>query len=80
MYSLGTALRINLDDLGDVDLCTQQVCTDIIHLHDLKLHYYRGSFQDFEKMYEQRRVEANKAFEKYEKQMRVRDRFSSLSW
>jgi len=47
------------------------VCTDIIHLHDLKLHYYRGSFQDFEKMYEQRRVEANKAFEKYEKQMRA---------
>ena len=21
------------------------VCTDIIHLHDLKLQYYRGSFQ-----------------------------------
>jgi len=47
------------------------VCTDIIHLHDLKLQYYRGSFQDFEKMYEQRRVEANKAFERYEKQMRA---------
>lgn len=40
------------------------VTTDIIHLHDLKLHYYRGNFAQFEEMYEQRRREANKEFEK----------------
>ena len=40
------------------------VCGDIIHLHDLKLVTYRGSFAQFEEMYEQRRREANKAFEK----------------
>eukprot|EP00242_Pyramimonas_sp_CCMP2087_P008992 CAMPEP_0198199776 /NCGR_PEP_ID=MMETSP1445-20131203/2944_1 /TAXON_ID=36898 /ORGANISM="Pyramimonas sp., Strain CCMP2087" /LENGTH=747 /DNA_ID=CAMNT_0043869669 /DNA_START=107 /DNA_END=2350 /DNA_ORIENTATION=+ len=47
------------------------VCTDIIHLHDLKLQYYRGSFLEFNKMYEQRRVEANKAFDKYEKAIKA---------
>ena len=40
------------------------VCGDIIHLHDLKLATYRGNFAQFEEMYEQRRREANKAFEK----------------
>lgn len=33
------------------------ITTDIIHLHDLKLHYYRGNFEQFEEMYEQRRRE-----------------------
>jgi len=47
------------------------VTTDIIHLHDLKLHFYRGNFAQFEEMYEQKRREVNKAFEKYEKQMRA---------
>ena len=40
------------------------VCSDVIHLHDLKLNTYRGNFAMFEEMYEQRRREANKAFEK----------------
>mmetsp|Transcript_15569 Transcript_15569/g.39674 ORF Transcript_15569/g.39674 Transcript_15569/m.39674 type:complete len:705 (-) Transcript_15569:41-2155(-) len=47
------------------------VTTDIIHLHDERLHQYRGNFSTFEDMYEQRRREANKAYEKYEKQMKA---------
>lgn len=47
------------------------VTTDIIHLHDLKLYFYRGNFDSFEDMYEQKRREVNKAYEKYEKQMRA---------
>jgi ATP-binding cassette subfamily F protein 1 len=40
------------------------VTTDIIHLHDFQLHFYRGNFASFEEMYEQKRREVNKAFEK----------------
>lgn len=47
------------------------VTTDIIHLHDLKLHFYRGNFAQFEEMYEQKRREVNKAAEKYEKQIKA---------
>jgi len=47
------------------------VTTDIIHLHDERLHQYKGNFSTFEEMYEQRRKEANKAFDKYEKQMKA---------
>eukprot|EP00891_Asterochloris_glomerata_P000401 jgi/Astpho2/401/Aster-03451 len=61
------------------------VTTDIIHLHDLKLHYYRGNFVQFEEMYDQKRREVgdcdipsasspgcvNKAADKYEKQMKA---------
>ncbi|KAH6804622.1 general control non-repressible 4 [Perilla frutescens var. frutescens] len=47
------------------------VCNEIIHLHDLKLHLYRGNFDDFESGYEQRRKEMNKKFETYDKQMRA---------
>jgi ATP-binding cassette subfamily F protein 1 len=46
------------------------VSTDIIHLHDQKLDFYRGNFVQFEQMYEQRKREANKKYEKYEKQMK----------
>jgi ATP-binding cassette subfamily F protein 1 len=53
------------------------VCSDVIHLHDLKLNTYRGNFAMFEEMYEQRRTEANKAFEKYEKQLKVAKASSS---
>jgi hypothetical protein len=35
------------------------VTTDIIHLHDLKLHFYRGNFAQFEEMYEQKRREVS---------------------
>lgn len=49
------------------------VTTDIMHLHDLSLHYYRGNFSQFEEMYEQKRSQVNKAAEKVEKQMKVRE-------
>ena len=47
------------------------VTTDIIHLHDERLHAYRGNFAQFEEMYEQRRREVNKVAEKFEKQLKV---------
>lgn len=47
------------------------VTTDIIHLHDFKLHFYKGNFAQFEEMYEQKRREVNKTFEKYEKQLKA---------
>jgi len=47
------------------------VSSDIIHLHDQKLDTYRGNFVSFEEMYEQRRREANKTYEKYEKQLKA---------
>uniref|UniRef100_A0A2P2JAC2 ABC transporter domain-containing protein n=1 Tax=Rhizophora mucronata TaxID=61149 RepID=A0A2P2JAC2_RHIMU len=53
------------------------VCTEIIHLHDLKLHFYRGNFDDFETGYEQRRKEMNKKFEIYDKQMKAAKRSGS---
>ncbi|KAK9747739.1 hypothetical protein RND81_02G012500 [Saponaria officinalis] len=50
------------------------VCVEIIHLHDMKLHMYRGNFDDFESGYEQRRKEMNKEFEKYDKQLKAAKR------
>nr|GEZ07079.1 ABC transporter F family member 4-like [Tanacetum cinerariifolium] len=50
------------------------VCSEIIHLHDLKLHTYRGNFDDFESGYEQRRKEVNKKFETHEKQVKAAKR------
>lgn len=50
------------------------VCNEIIHLHDLKLHFYRGNFDDFESGYDQRRKEMNKKFEIYDKQMKAAKR------
>ncbi|CAM8905921.1 unnamed protein product [Rhodiola kirilowii] len=53
------------------------VCTEIIHLHDCKLHFYRGNFDDFESGYEQRRKEVNKKFEVYDKQIKAARRTGS---
>ncbi|KAL1212530.1 ABC transporter F family member 4 [Cardamine amara subsp. amara] len=50
------------------------VCTDIIHLHDKKLGFYRGNFRDFKSGYELRRNEANKKFEIQEKQKKAAQR------
>ncbi|KAK1415066.1 hypothetical protein QVD17_30836 [Tagetes erecta] len=50
------------------------VCNEIIHLHDLKLHMYRGNFDDFESGYEQRRKEMNKKYETYDKQVKAAKR------
>ncbi|KAK9145713.1 hypothetical protein Sjap_005616 [Stephania japonica] len=53
------------------------VCNEIIHLHDEKLHFYRGNFADFESGYEQRRKEMNKKYEIYEKQVKAARRTGS---
>ncbi|KAI7733738.1 hypothetical protein M8C21_002958 [Ambrosia artemisiifolia] len=50
------------------------VCNGIIHLHDFKLHTYRGNYDDFETGYEQRRKEVNKKSETFEKQLRAAKR------
>ncbi|CAL5191333.1 unnamed protein product [Lathyrus oleraceus] len=47
------------------------VCSEIIHLHDFKLHFYRGNFDAFESGYEQRRREVNKKYEIYDKQLKA---------
>ncbi|XP_058713361.1 ATP-binding cassette sub-family F member 1 isoform X2 [Poecile atricapillus] len=46
------------------------VCTDIIHLDSQRLHYYRGNYMTFKKMYQQKQKELMKQFEKQEKKLR----------
>lgn len=46
------------------------VCTDIIHLDQQKLKYYRGNYATFKKMYSQEKVRQMKAYDKQEKQLR----------
>ncbi|CAN7990662.1 unnamed protein product, partial [Ixodes pacificus] len=46
------------------------ICTDVIHLDNQKLFYYRGNFSQFKKMYVQRRRELVKEFEKQEKKIK----------
>lgn len=46
------------------------VCTDIIHLDMHKLFYYRGNYSSFKSMYEQKRKEQIKAYEKQEKRLK----------
>lgn len=46
------------------------ICTDVIHLDNQKLFYYRGNFTQFKKMYVQRRRELVKEFEKQEKKIK----------
>ncbi|XP_075547250.1 ATP-binding cassette sub-family F member 1 isoform X2 [Dermacentor variabilis] len=47
------------------------VCTDVIHLDNQKLFYYRGNFSQFKKMYVQRRKELVKEYEKQEKKIKL---------
>lgn len=47
------------------------VCTDVIHLDQQKLHYYRGNYSSFKKMYKQKVREHEKAYEKQEKQIKA---------
>jgi len=47
------------------------VVTDVIHLHDRKLDFYKGDFEQFHSMMEQRRLVANKAAEKFEKSIKA---------
>eukprot|EP00210_Caulerpa_lentillifera_P008449 g8061.t1 len=46
------------------------VTTDVVHLFEQGLHFYKGNFAMFEEMYEVKRREVNKNFEKYEKEMK----------
>ncbi|PVD21532.1 hypothetical protein C0Q70_17330 [Pomacea canaliculata] len=46
------------------------VCTDIIHLDQQKLFYYRGNYATFKKMFVQKRKEQLKEFEKQEKRLK----------
>jgi ATP-binding cassette subfamily F protein 1 len=43
------------------------VCTDIIHLDNKKLQYYRGNYDSFKSMHKQKQKEAVKAFEQQQK-------------
>lgn len=45
------------------------VCTDIIHLDQQKLFYYRGNYTQFKRMLEQKRKEQQKDYEKQQKQI-----------
>ncbi|CAG0882736.1 unnamed protein product [Cyprideis torosa] len=46
------------------------VCTDVIHLDQQKLYYYRGNYSMFKKMYVQKRREQIKAYENQERRLR----------
>lgn len=46
------------------------VCSDIIHLDQHKLHYYKGNYSMFKKMYVQKRKEMIKEYEKQEKKIK----------
>nr|QNH67963.1 ATP-binding cassette transporter subfamily F member 1 X1 [Brachionus plicatilis] len=46
------------------------VCTDIIHLDQEKLFYYKGNYSKFKKMLVQKRKEQLKEFEKQEKRLK----------
>ncbi|KAL3072645.1 hypothetical protein niasHS_017619 [Heterodera schachtii] len=45
------------------------ICTDIIHLDQQKLFYYKGNYSSFKKMYDQKLKEHAKAFENQQKQL-----------
>merc|ERR1711994_308141 len=46
------------------------VCTDIIHLDQCKLWYYKGNYSMFKKMEQQKRRERIKDYEKQEKRLK----------
>ncbi|BFZ26167.1 hypothetical protein BsWGS_29206 [Bradybaena similaris] len=46
------------------------VCTDIIHLDQQKLYYYRGNYATFKKMFVQKRKEQLRDYEKQEKKLK----------
>ncbi|XP_023210950.1 ATP-binding cassette sub-family F member 1-like [Centruroides sculpturatus] len=46
------------------------VCTDIVHLDNQKLFYYKGNFSQFKKMYIQKKKELIKEYEKQEKRLK----------
>jgi ATP-binding cassette, subfamily F, member 1 len=54
----------------DVELL-DNVCTDIIHLHNKELKYYSGNYSKFSKMFQQESTEATKAWVKYNKGLKA---------
>ncbi|MES1904760.1 MAG: ATP-binding cassette sub- F member 1 [Paramarteilia canceri] len=46
------------------------ICTDIMHLNSKKLDYYKGNFSKFQKMYDIKKKELMKQYEKQEKMLR----------
>ena len=54
-------------DAGFLD----NICTDIVHLDNRKLVYYKGNYSQFQSMHKQRMVELMKAYEKQEKNIRA---------
>ncbi|XP_011506179.1 PREDICTED: ATP-binding cassette sub-family F member 1 [Ceratosolen solmsi marchali] len=46
------------------------VCTDIVHLDQQKLFYYKGNYSMFKKMYTQKSKEMIKAYEQQEKRLK----------
>jgi ATP-binding cassette subfamily F protein 1 len=46
------------------------VCTDVIHLDQQKLYYYKGNYTQFKKMYVQKKREFQRDFEKQQKQIK----------
>lgn len=46
------------------------VCNEIIHLDNKKLYYYKGNYTMFKKMFQQKRKEQIKEFEKQEKRIK----------
>ncbi|KJH46985.1 ABC transporter, ATP-binding protein [Dictyocaulus viviparus] len=65
LQSWKKTLLIVSHDQGFLD----NVCTDIIHLQDQKLHYYKGNYALFKRMYNQKMKEYVKAYENQQKQM-----------
>ncbi|KAM6184018.1 ATP-binding cassette sub-family F member 1 isoform 5-T5 [Erethizon dorsatum] len=59
-------LLIVSHDQGFLD----DVCTDIIHLDAQRLHYYRGNYMTFKKMYQQKQKGLLKQYEKQEKKLK----------
>ncbi|KAM8778407.1 ATP-binding cassette sub-family F member 1 isoform 3-T3 [Rhynchonycteris naso] len=59
-------LLIVSHDQGFLD----DVCTDIVHLDAQRLHYYRGNYMTFKKMYQQKQKELLKQYEKQEKKLK----------
>uniref|UniRef100_A0A8C4RNJ4 ATP-binding cassette sub-family F member 1 n=1 Tax=Erpetoichthys calabaricus TaxID=27687 RepID=A0A8C4RNJ4_ERPCA len=59
-------LLIVSHDQGFLD----DVCTDIVHLDNQKLYYYRGNYLTFKKMYVQKQKELLKQYEKQEKKLK----------
>ena len=62
--AMAVMMKMNFSRVPD------NVCTDMIHLDMLKLHYYKGNYAKFKKMLVQKRAEQIKQYEKQEKKLK----------